>query len=77
MTGLTARSREVHKNFHGMETRQHEKYKIIRSFSKRYSVCNSKYAKVMKQRLQKAEKSIEKSFVVTNKLGLDKVLLLT
>ena len=28
----------VHKNFHGMETRQHEKYKIVRSFSKRYAV---------------------------------------
>ena len=28
----------VHKNFHGMATRQHEKYKIVRSFSKRYAV---------------------------------------
>ena len=28
----------VHKNFHGMDTRQHEKYRLIRSFSKRYAV---------------------------------------
>ena len=32
----------VHKNFHGMATRQqHDKYKIIRSFSKRYAVSAS------------------------------------
>ena len=28
----------VHKNLHDMETRQHEKYRIVRSFSKRYGV---------------------------------------